>query len=119
MLLPDYIAAHLDKPFEYGRLDCVLFVANWIKHKTGIDYLDGLPHWASERRALRIVKDLGGLEVAMDRRFERIHPNLAQDGHIALRRGGLMLFSGPHIVGPGLEQLEFVDRMEAECAWCF
>ncbi len=117
MTLPEYITAHLDKPFEYGRLDCVLFVALWIRNKTGIDHLADIPAWSSERQALRIIKDLGGLEVAMDARFQRIHPNFAKDGDIALRNGGLAIFTGPHIVGPGIEKLEFVDRMEAECAW--
>lgn len=117
MTLPDYIAAHLGKPFEYGRLDCVLFVADWIKQKTGIDHLAALPTWSTEREAFRIVKSLGGLESAMDERFMRIAPAFAVDGDIALRTGSLMVFSGPHIVGPGLQGLEFIDRMEAVCAW--
>lgn len=119
MHLPDYIAAHLGKPFRYGRLDCVLFAARWIQARTGHDPLAGLPPWHSERTALRVIGRVGGLEAAMDARFQRIAPAFACDGDIALRQGGLAIFSGAHIVAPGIEQLEFIDRMEAECAWRF
>jgi hypothetical protein len=117
MTLPDYIATHLDKPFVWGELDCVLFAARWAELASGVDHLADVPAWTSAKQALRIRRDLGGIEALMDARFPRVHPNLARDGDIALCKKSLCLFSGPHLVGPGHHGLVFINRMEAESAW--
>lgn len=119
MTLHDYLTAHLGRSFAYGENDCVLFVARWIEHATGADPLAGLPKWANEKQAIRIIKKLGGLEAAMDDRFKRIHPNFAKDGDVALYDGRLCLFSGAQLVGPGVSCLVHVKRTEALCAWSF
>jgi hypothetical protein len=117
MTLADYIAANLSKPFEWGRLDCVLFARDWVRHATGIDHLAGYPAWHNEKEARRLMRKLGGLEALLDKHFDRIIPHLAPDGAIALHDGCLCLFSGAHIVGPGPEGLTFIDRTRAACAW--
>jgi hypothetical protein len=119
MTLADYISAHLAKRFEYGKLDCVLFAAGWLTHATGRDYLADVPRWSTKKQAMRIIRDLGGLEAAMDAKLRRIHPNLAADGHIGMYKGRACIFSGPHIVGPGYDGLIFINRLEAEAAWSY
>lgn len=117
MTLADYITRLLREPFCWGKHDCVTFCANWVKEKTGHDYLAGLGTWTTAKEGMRLVKEMGGLEKALDDRLTRIHPNLAQDGDIGLYRGRMCIFSGSQIVGPGEKQLVFLNRMEAECAW--
>ncbi|MBS1170017.1 MAG: hypothetical protein H6R01_935 [Burkholderiaceae bacterium] len=117
MTLADYITRHLRVPFFYGRMDCVLFAAGWVREKTGAEPLDGIAIWETERQAMRAVKAAGGLEAALDARFPRVNPNLAKDGDLALYGKSICIFSGDHIVGPGKDGLEFINRMEAACAW--
>lgn len=117
MKLHEYITSRLSMPFAWGSLDCVLFTAEWVRISTGVDHLADLPKWSTAREAMRVVQSLGGLEVALDERFTRIHPNMAKDGDIALYKGCMCIFSGPKIVGPNINGLEFVKRTEAECAW--
>lgn len=118
MTFADYIAAHLSERFEFGRLDCVLFCIGWLNHKRGKDYLADLPKWTSQSEARRVIKQVGGLEAALDAQLTRVHPNLAKDGDIALIDSEtMMLFSGPHIVGPSKDGLLFTERTKATCAW--
>lgn len=119
MTLADYIAANLSTPFAWGAWDCVHFAAGWAHVVTGRDYLEGMRGWKTEQGAARAIKRAGGLAAALDSRLNRIHPNLAKDGDVALYKGALCLFSGPHIVGPGPTGLIFIDRTEAECAWSY
>lgn len=119
MTLAEYIASNLAREFEWGRFDCVLFASGWVQIRTGVDPLSDLPKWKTERQARRVIAAVGGLEKALDDRFKRIHPSLARDGDLALRNGAVCVFSGAHIVGPGMAGLEFIDRMEASCAWSY
>jgi hypothetical protein len=117
MTLPDYILAHLAKPFVWGKNDCVLFAAGWVKLATGRDHIAGPEKWATLLQAERILRKLGGLKAIVDARLQAINPNFAVDGDLALHQDALRLFSGPHIVGPGATGLVFFSRTEAVCAW--
>lgn len=117
MKLYDYIQAHMKTPFEWGLHDCVLFAAGWVRAATGIDPLAGLPGWDSARSAMRVIHQAGGLEFAIDKRFQRINPNSARDGDLALYGKCVCVFSGSHIVGPNQNGLEFVKRSCASAAW--
>lgn len=119
MTLAEYITANLNRKFEWGSFDCVFFAVGWLNHATGKDYLAGLPEWNTEEEAERVIAKVGGLQAAIDAQLERIHPNLARDGHVTLHKRGMWLFSGPHIVGPGTNGLVFIDRTHAECAWFY
>lgn len=117
MKLHDYITKNLCAPFVWGKHDCVLFAANWVKDAARIDCLDGLGTWATAMEANAAIKRVGGLEAAIDARLTRINPNFANDGDIALQNGTVMIFSGNHIVGPGKDRLIFLSRVKAEAAW--
>lgn len=116
MTLPDYIAAHLSMPFEYGVNDCVLFAVGWAEIASGKKYLPDVK-WTNQVEALRMVKELGGLEAAFAESFTPIQPNFARDGDLALCEGIAFLFSGAHIVGVGKDGLIFKNRLEAQSAW--
>lgn len=117
MRLADYLQQHRHTSFEWGKHDCVLFAARWVQIATGVDHLADVPAWHDEREALRMLRDHGGLEALLDERFERVHPNLAQDGALTIYERSVCLFSGAHIVGPGLAGLTFNNRTLATCAW--
>ena len=117
MTLPDYITAHLGRPFAWGDNDCILFAIGWLEHATGRDYLSPYKPWASAAEAIRKVAAAGGLEPLFDAQLERINPHMAVDGDLALIDRTAFLFSGPHIVSVGESGLVFLDRMEAKCAW--
>jgi predicted ATP-grasp superfamily ATP-dependent carboligase len=115
--LAEYLTSNLARQFEWGSFDCVLFAAGWLKEATGRDCLEGIPKWADEKQARRIIASLGGLEAATSERMNRVLPALAKDGDIALYNNTMCIFSGAHIVGPGASGLVFFDRTKAECAW--
>lgn len=117
MTLAEYITQHMHTPFKWGEHDCVLFAAGWVREATRFDHLSDLPRWSNEREALRILRDHGGLEAMLDERFDRVHPNLACDGALTIHKNSVCIFSGAHIVGPGIGGLQFVKRTEAMCAW--
>lgn len=117
MTLASFIGANLARPFIWGEWDCVTLASEWVKIKTGGDPLAGLPEWHNAREALRVIKSVGGLAAALDARFNRVHPNKAKDGDIALYKNCLCLFSGVHIVGPNVDGLTFVSRLDATIAW--
>lgn len=115
--LPDYIGAHLDKPFRWGANDCVLFAIGWLEIATGRDYLSEHKPWSSAKQAMRKVEKLGGLAHLFDANLERINPHLARDGDLCVVEGTASLFSGAHVVSVGEDGLIFKDRTEAACAW--
>lgn len=117
MTLDQYISAHLSRPFVWGKNDCVLFAAEWVRLQTGRDYLAALPAWSSALEARRVLRALGGLEAELDRRLTRIRPAEGCDGDIALTGGGACIFSGARVVGPALQGLEFIDRTRVCAAW--
>jgi hypothetical protein len=117
MTLPEYLAANRDHAFAYGAFDCVLFTLGWVKAGCGRDVLADIPAWRSELQAARIIRKLGGLEKAFSDRFEKINPNLAQDGDIGMWNGCCGIFSGRHIVCAGPNNLEFIERTQCSHAW--
>lgn len=84
---------------------------------TGVDHLEPLPKWSTEKEAYRVIQSVGGLVEAMDQRFKRINPNFAVDGDLAFRGGNLMIFTGSKLAGLTHDGLAHVSRLEAECAW--
>lgn len=118
--LDAYIAACLDRPFRWGSHDCVIFCARWAMARTGRNFFTecGVRQWwKDEEGAKRVLDELGGMVAIVDRCLPRTDPLTAQDGDVALVERSLHLFMGEYIVGPGLNGLEFRDRMDAECAW--
>lgn len=119
MTFPDYLAARLQMPFEWGVNDCINFAIGWVEIATGQDYLSQYRPWKTEKEALRIVRSLGGVEKLFDANLKRINPNFACDGDLALIDKTAYLFSGAQVVSVGKSGLVFRNRMEAVCAWSY
>ena len=117
MMLHDHLEAHLSTPFAWGSHDCVTFAAAWVHECTGTDPLAGLKPWKTKRQALARIAGVGGLEKAIDGMLQRIDPNFAMDGDLAMAGGNLMLFSGAFIVGPCEHGLQSLSRSQADAAW--
>ncbi|MGI4846941.1 MAG: DUF6950 family protein [Janthinobacterium lividum] len=117
MTLPEYIAANLERPFAWRSHDCVTFASGWVQAATGMNPIASLPAWKDERQALRVIRAVGGIEAAIGTRFKSIHPNAARDGDIGIYERSVCIFSGAHVVAPGIDGLQFIDRTRAKCAW--
>jgi hypothetical protein len=115
--LSQYLTECLSKPFKWGEHDCTLFVSNWIKISSGIDFLDDVPKWNSVREAKKLLEAYGGLEKACDEKFKRISVNQARDGDVGMVGESLCLFVGSRVVATGMDGLVYQDRGEAKCAW--
>lgn len=125
----DYVAlvaaieARSAKPFRWRRgRDCVGFSAACVEAQTGRDPLADLLSWRTRREALAVAEAQGGLESALDARFARVAPALAQRGDIAglpdpLFGVRLMIIEGETLVGPGSKGLDRVHRSEMTVAW--
>ncbi len=116
MILADYIAERLDKPFKYGVNDCVIFSIGWIEIKTDKKYLPE-KLWTTEKQAIALTKKNGGLIEVFDKHFKRIEPNYAKDGDLTVCDGVASLFSGSIIVSVSKTGLVNKSRLEATNAW--
>jgi hypothetical protein len=114
-----YITDHLDKPFEWGKHDCITFAVGWLSRRAGVEWFPGAPApvWSNAIEARRAVLDAGGLQIAFDAALKRIDVAAAQDGDVTLIGRTVYLFTGRHIVAPGPNGLVFIDRTQAPCAW--
>jgi len=68
MTLHEYITARFGEPFCYGRMDCVLFAADWIKQATGKDVIAGL-HLQAIRQCSSIVFMYTVIETPLCQRY--------------------------------------------------
>lgn len=117
MNLSEYIQTHINKPFEWNSHDCCTFVGGWVEIKTGRDYLIEHRPWRTAIEAHKKLRDLGGLFFLLSNYFDRVHPNMAQDGDLTIYQDGVHIFSGRHIVSVGKDGLVFTDRTVAKEAW--
>lgn len=62
MDLQNALEQYRDAEFNYGTLDCCLFVLNVVRDFTGIDYAEPWRgRYSSERGALKIIMGYGGM----------------------------------------------------------
>lgn len=107
--LAAYIAAREAVPFAWGPNDCVTFAAGALRALTGIDRLNGIPPWNSERAALVFLKRRGGLAAAVSQVLTEIPPAHAHRGDVGIIMGPdgpiMMVIEGMTLVGPGPDGL--------------
>jgi hypothetical protein len=86
-----FIDSRRDSPHKWGSRsnDCASFANGAVKAATGKGALAGL-HWTGKIGALRALTAIGGMEAALDARFERIAPAEAHRGDIAAIPAGIM-----------------------------
>lgn len=86
MTLTEVLEGYREAEFDYGRLDCCLFVANVIRDYTGKDWAARWRgRYSSEFGALRMVAEHGDLEGLASYAYGEMQPmSRARDGDPAI-----------------------------------
>jgi hypothetical protein len=118
-----YLAERAHMPHEWGRKanDCMSFPAGAVKTQTGRDPAAGLK-WTSQLSAMKLLKKLGGVEAALDARFERIPTAHAMRGDIGIVPDpdlGVhpVIVAGTTVCAPGAKGLKHLPRSAMTAAW--
>lgn len=116
------LAERRTRAFEWGRHDCCLFVCDCVLAMTGHDPAADVRGYTTERQAMRIVRQLGGMQAIASSRFgEQVPVLMAQVGDVGLLelegRQSLALCGGSHWMAPGLDQLETLQPSAVIAAW--
>lgn len=124
-LLQDYAAGYGCAPFDWKTANCCHFAAGWIRLRTGVDPMAGLPETPAAKDARRLVRVLGGLRQAMTKQSgcRQILASLAQVGDVVLRElpeGGVALGicagrTAMHVDENG--DIVHIEMAGATCAW--
>lgn len=98
MQLFDAIEKHRESVFQYGTLDCCLFVADVLREIHGVDHA---APWRSQYRsltgALRLVRKHGGVQGIAAAAFGDMRPPLLA------RRGDPVLIGPPYVERDGID----------------
>lgn len=128
-LLTDFLNEHRDKPFETGQNDCALFISDWFRLLTGIDFsCEFRGCYSSDAGSAKLIAekgygDLFGLvSTVLDEHGVRLEtPKLAQRGDIAwCKRGDVTLcgiVGGDGIYALSTDGLVCVPLRFASVAW--
>lgn len=118
-----YLEQRAPMPHAFGSdaNDCLSFLAGAVVAQGGRNPLGRLT-WSDEQSALRVLAREGGVEAALDARFERIAPAHAHRGDIAAvadERLGMhpLLVVGRTLCSPGVRGLKHCLRVAAIAAW--
>ena len=116
------VAENFSKPFKWGEHDCVLWAANAALAITGSDpALEFRDEYSSPIGAARILKEAGGMEALVSKKFESILPAFANVGDIlmVMQEGQPMLAvcNGETMLATGLEGLVALPTLSAVKAW--
>ena len=88
-LLSEYLQSEMDRPFEWGVHDCLLFSASCVHVVTGVDPAASYRRaYDSALGAYRIMNDAGGFDALIEYcmpDYERVHLNFAQRGDVVSR----------------------------------
>ncbi|WP_243033017.1 DUF6950 family protein [Vibrio cincinnatiensis] len=106
-LLTDFLNAYRDRPFETGQNDCALFISDWFRLLTGIDFsCEFRGGYSSDAGSAKLIADKGygdlfGLvSTVLDEHGVRLEtPKLAQRGDFVWCQRGDVTVCG--IVGSG------------------
>lgn len=99
VMLSEYLAATQVKTFRYGRHDCALFAARWVKLRTGRDVTLGIRH-TSLREGIEQLRAAGyedHIALAAAQLEARESPLLAQKGDIAVIHRSLGIVTGERV----------------------
>lgn len=66
-LIVEYVQEQAALPFVWGSTDCMQFAAGAIERLTGIDLRAKFPAYSTEREAVRMLVEAGGVEAFVAR----------------------------------------------------
>lgn len=124
---PERLAAYIESrrfaPFEWGRNDCALFMADGVFEMTGTDGAAQWRGYATEKQALKLIRKTGGLRGFLGE-LREVPPKLGQRGHVSLAelegRETLGLIAGNgYWCAPGADGLIFRPQSEIVAAFGF
>lgn len=108
-------------PFEWGRNDCCLFVADAVLTLTGRDYAAELRGYRTALGAARRIKKLGSLDAYLDSLFAPVAVGFAKryDPVLFQAEGGpaLGICIGTHFAAVSKHGLSYIGLAHAEKAW--
>lgn len=99
VMLSEYLAAAQDRSFRYGRHDCALFAARWVKIRTGRDLTLGIRH-QSLREGIELLRAAGyddHIALAAVQLEARDSVLMAQKGDIAVIHRSLGIVTGERV----------------------
>ena len=126
-MLNDYIQLNFGKEYKYGKNDCVMFMAGFIRLITGKDVLKG-KRYNGQKSALALLEKHGGLFKLVDMQFEKFgfknitNVNKAKRGDVVgfiteLHGETIGICIGSVFVSPGVDDLIFLPMTQAVRAW--
>lgn len=93
-ILQNHIEDHRNIPFEWGKSDCVIFSADWVKKATGKDPMthesgeNYRERYKTEMGAYRLAKKVrGGLDGIFGYYLNQVNLSYAMRGDIVMRKG--------------------------------
>lgn len=119
--LEAFLLERRDMPFEWGKNDCCLFVADAVKAMCGYDYAASLRGYTTRFGAARRLYKAGGLSSIVDGLLTPINPALAQRGDVILCETdegmALGICIGSKFAAAGPNGVLFYSMMLAKKGW--
>ena len=120
--LAAFVAQRQCTPFAWGLQDCCQFARRAIEAMTGADPLPDVPVYTTVREAVRILRDLGGIEALPDRAgFAEVRLTLAGRGDLMSCQTGrhlaLGICLGRHSAFAGKSGLTYLPTLSCRRAW--
>lgn len=84
MTLDEYLMATADTPWEWGRCDCMLWVADWIKARWGVDPAESLRGTYSDEAGAEAILDGDVLAKTFDLLPREWQRSEAREGDVAI-----------------------------------
>ena len=118
------VQASMDRPFAWGKNDCVTFAIRCEVALLGASTFPAPPDYDCEEGARAVLSDLGWTDISevMDSRFSRVAVSYAQRGDIGLADvgradGALCVCLGTRWAAPGPKGLRFLKMAADAPAW--
>jgi hypothetical protein len=118
MTLHEYLDECREKPFAWGRHDCALFAAQWVKLATGKSLTMGI-RYRSERAGRKALAGAGydaPVDVAAAH-LQEVHPAFARPGDVALIGDAMGIVAGERVAVLRPEGLGWVPLTDATRAF--
>lgn len=116
-----FLIERRNAPFEWGKNDCCLFVADAVLAITGVDYAKSLRGYRTRLGAARRLVKAGGLCSIVSSILEPQAPLLAKRGDVVMFHAkdghALGLCVGSKFAAAGPEGTVFFDMSYAKRAW--
>jgi hypothetical protein len=119
--LEAFLLERREIPFEWGKNDCCLFVADAVRELHNIDFAENFRGYKTKFGAMRRLYAYGGLEKLVDSMLITINRFAAQRGDVILfpSTGGdaLGLCVGRVFASAGPAGVKFLSMAYAKKAW--